>query len=63
MMVYGLIAYIEIICTIGQSLVHVWLIAYITVSILECWGIQDATRKLRIDNETWLGGVYEISNE
>ena len=57
-----LISYVDDLRAIGFSLEEAWRIARWVASKLQYLGIQDASRKRRIDNGPWAGGVYRTTN-
>ena len=56
------LSYVDDLRVLGFSLEHAWLIARWFASRMQQLGIQDASRKRRVDNGPWAGGVYGTDN-
>jgi len=57
----NIIAYVDDLRVIGWDLNHAWNIAHLVASRIQFLGIQDASRKRRIDNGPWAGSVFKTS--
>ena len=53
-----ILSYVDDLRVLGFSLEHAWLIARWFASRMQQLGLQDASRKRRVDNGPWAGGVY-----
>ena len=56
------LSYVDDLRVVGFSLEHAWLIARWVASRMQFLGIQDASRKRRVDNGPWAGGVYSTED-
>ena len=57
-----ILSYVDDLRVLGFSLEHAWLIARWFASKMQTLGIQDASRKRRVDNGAWAGGVFSTTD-